>query len=135
MIGKHVQEILIPRLRLHGIDGMHNPPTHQTMPKAVDDGALKPAVLRMRNQTSELTEPFVAWFRAINLSQLGKRPSRHGWTPGRNVAAYELHRMVGVDGRKAIGILQLPAVDETVVAGSTLHVDAEKSLRDALREL
>ena len=47
----------------------------------------------------------------------------------------DLQRLLGDHGGQAVGVVELPAVDEAVVARGALHVDAEEHLRDVLREL
>ena len=46
-----------------------------------------------------------------------------------------LERFIGDDGCQAIGIGQLPVIDETIMAGSALHVLTEEDLRKVLSEL
>src|SRR5262249_21179238 len=55
--------------------------------------------------------------------------------PGRLVAAVDLQRPLGDHRRQAVGVVQLPGVDETVVARGALEVGPEEDLRDVLREL
>ena len=134
-VGEHVEEVLVPRLGLHRVDGVDDAASHQPMPEAVDDGALVPAVLRMGDERGKLGEALLARLGGIDLTELRIRPGGHGRLAGRDVAADEFHGPVRVDGGEAVGVAQLPAVGEAVVTRGALHVDAEERLRDALREL
>ena len=114
---------------------MHDAPPHQAVPEAVDDGSLEAAVFRMRHQRGELAQALLARRGGVDLAELGEGPGGRGGAPGGHVAADELHRLRRVDGGEAVGVLQLPTVDEAVVARGALHVDAQEGLGDALREL
>ena len=54
---------------------------------------------------------------------------------GRLVALDHLERAVGEDAGQAVGVGQLPVVDEAVVARRALQVHAHEHLRDVLRGL
>ena len=111
---------------------MHDAAAHEAMPEAVDDGALEAAVLRMGDEGGELGEAFLARLRDVDLAEFRKGPGGGSSLAGRDVAAHELHRMVRVDGGEAVGVAQLPPVDEAVVTGGALHIDTQERLRDAL---
>ena len=46
-----------------------------------------------------------------------------------------LHGGVGEDGGKGVGLVESPVVDEAVVTGCALKVEAEKDLSDVLGRL
>ena len=114
---------------------MHDTAAHEAMPEAVDDGTLEATVVRMGDEGGELGEAFFARLAGVDLAKFRKRPGGDGGLAGRNVAAYQLHRMVRINRGEAIGVAQLPSVHEAIVAGGALHVDAQERLRDALRIL
>ncbi len=134
-VREHVEEVLVPRLGLHRVDGVNDAAAHEAVPETVDDGALEAAVLRMGDERGELGETLLPRLGGIDLAELRERPGGDGRLAGRYIAADELHRPVRVDGGEAVGVAELPAVGEAVVARGALHVDAEERLRDALREL
>ncbi len=47
----------------------------------------------------------------------------------------DVERGLGVNRRDAIGILQLPSIDEAIVARSTFQIDSQKGLTHRLSEL
>src|SRR5205823_1871108 len=53
----------------------------------------------------------------------------------RLVAAVDFERTASDHGGERVRIVELPRVDEAVVARRAFHVDAEEDLRDVLREL
>jgi hypothetical protein len=130
-----VQQVVIPRLALHRVGGMHDAAAHQAVPEAVDDGAGEPAVLRVRHQRGELLEALGLRRGGVDLPQLGEEPARRRGLAHGLVAAVNLHLARRVNRGQPVGFLQLPAVNETVVARRALEVDAEEALADGLREL
>ena len=58
-----------------------------------------------------------------------------GGLAGRFVAAVLGERLVGDHGRQPVGVVELPVVDEAVVAGGTLEVRPEEHLPHVLGEL
>src|SRR5262249_19163564 len=83
----------------------------------------------------ELLQPARSGQLRINLAEL--RPEEFGdrFLAGRLVAAVHLERLVGNHGGQAIGILQLPGIDEAVVAPGARDMGAEEQLPNSLREL
>ena len=132
---EEVQQVVIPRLRLHRIGGMHDAAAHQAVPKAVHDRARETAVFRVRHQRRELLEPLGLRRGGVHLTEFGKEPARLRGLADGLVAAVNFHFARRVNRRESVSLLQLPTVNKTVVARRALEVDAEKTLADGLREL
>src|SRR5262249_30838430 len=108
---------------------------HQTLPYAIGNGPGEAAVLRVSDQLGKLAQSLGFRRCGVDRTELWKEKTRAGVAAGRLVAAVDLQRVVRDDGAQRVGVVQLPTVDEAIVARSALHVDAEEHLRDILREL
>jgi YVTN family beta-propeller protein len=114
---------------------MHDAAAHHALPDAIGDGARESAVLGMRDELGELCEPLCLGRLGVDCAQLGPEEARAGELAGPLVAAMQLQRLVGDDGGERIGVVELPVVDEAIVARRALEIGAEEDLRDILREL
>ncbi len=130
-----VEQVLAPGLVGHHVDRMDDAAAHQPLPDPVDDRPREPAVVGVRHQPASCSSRLSRGWAGVDRPQLGPEELRHGDLAGRLVAAGDLQRPLGDHGRQAVGVVELPAVDEAVVARGALHVDAEEHLRDVLREL
>ena len=135
-VGRQVlQQVLAPGLVGHHVDRVDDPAAHQPLPDPVGDRPREPAVVRVRHQPGQPLQPLLAGLGGVDRPQLGPGELRHGDLARRLVAAGHLQRLLGDHGRETVGVDELPAVDEAVVAGGALHIDPEEHLRDVLREL
>ena len=127
-----VQQVLIPRWRLHCVHWMDDAATHEPLPDAVGDRARRAAVLRVGDQRGELLQAFGFRQGWIDGSKFGKQPAWDGRFARRFVATEHFQRLVRKDRSQSIGFAELPTVHEGIVAGRALQVDAEKGLAHRL---
>ena len=125
----------MPGFGLHRVEWMDEPAPHQLAPETVHDRAGDAAVLGMGHEGGELLESFAFRRRRIDLADLGEEPRRFGRLAGGYIAAMDQKRFVRVDRGQSIGFVELPAINEAVVARGALHVDPEEGLRKTLGEL
>ena len=114
---------------------MDEPAAQELCPDPIDEIPRQPAVARVGHEARELLEPLGRRLRAVNRPELRKRPARRGERAGRLVAAEELEGVRGHHRGEVVGLLELPAVDEAVVAAGALEIDPQERLPDVLREL
>ena len=124
--GEPVEQVRVPRLGLHGVEGMDDATAHELSPKPVNDRSRNATVFGMDEKFSELFEAFLLRSAGVDVSNLGKEEGGDSFFTGWFVAAVEFEGFFGVNGGEAVGIRESPAVDEAVVTGGTLHVDAEQ---------
>ena len=89
----------------------------------------------MGHEGGQLLESFGLGSLRINLAQFGEQPAGLGHLASRLITSMNGERGGGVHRGEPHRLVQLPAVNETVVARRTLEVDPQKRLRDALGEL
>ena len=89
----------------------------------------------MSHQAGQLFEAFWLWQFWIDLTEFGENPRRLSHLPGGDVATMNFYWLVRIDSGQIVGFIQFPAINETVMTTRTLHVDAEKHLRNILRKL
>ena len=70
----------------------------------------------MRDQLRQPSQPLVARLARIDRTQLRKHELGLCGSPGRLVATKDFERLFGDDRRQAVGVVELPIVDETIVA-------------------
>ena len=114
---------------------MDEPAAHQLGPDPIDEIPRQPAVARVGHEARELLEPLGRRLGAVNRPELLEWPAGAGERAGRLVTAEELESVRGHHRRQIVGFLELPAVDEAVVAACALEIDPQERLPDVLREL
>ena len=135
MRGEEIEEVVVPRLALHRVGGVDDAAAHEAVPEAVHDGAGEAAVLRVGHQRGELFQALGLRGFRVHLAQLGEEPTRLRGLAHGLVAAVEFQFAGRVNRGEPVGLLEFPAVDEAVVAGGALEVDAEEALAHGLGEL
>ncbi len=123
-----VEEVFAPGFRAHGVDGMDDAVSEQIGPEAVHDGARDPTVIGVSHEFCKALEALVAWRCGVDLADFGERPGGGGGFTGAFFASRDFDGFFAVDRGESVCVSEFPAVDEAVVAGSALHVDAEERL-------
>ncbi len=75
---KPIEEVFVPGFGLHRVHRFHDASPHQTMPKAVDNGAREATIGFVRHQLRQLFKSFWLTGFGIDRSEFGKQPSRLG---------------------------------------------------------
>ena len=132
---KVIQQILAPWFGAHGIDGVNDTSAHQAMPDPVDHRASEPSVIRMRHEFSQLLQARFSGSLGIHLTKLRKQPFGYRHHPGGFIASVHLQGSLRKNSSQIVGLFECPAIDETVVAARTLHIDPEEHLRNILSKL
>ncbi len=114
---------------------MNDAVPHEAIPEAIDDRPCEPAVLGMGHQGSELAQALGLRSGGIDIAEFGKEPASPGRLADGFVAAVNLQRPLRVDGSETVGFVEFPPINEAVVTGGALEIDAEEALPNALREL
>src|SRR5690606_37240675 len=117
-----VEQVFTPGEVIHHVDRFDDAPAHQLSPDAVDQGAIQAAVTGLGEEIGQLTQAVFHRRVLRYFSEFGKEQFTAGHFTGWGVAAVNFQGRVGEDAGKAVGILQLPVTDETVVAGSTFEI-------------
>ena len=89
----------------------------------------------MRHQSRQLLQPFRLRSRGINLPQFRKEPTRLSLPPDRLIATMDIEWLIRINRRQTVRLVQLPAINKTVMTGSTLQIDPQKGLPNRLGKL
>ena len=125
----------MPRGLFHVVDVGDETMAEEALPETVHHRAREAAVLAARHHFGEAGGALGLVGRGVQRAEIGIQERDLHLLPERLVALDQLQRSVRVDAREAVGVGELPVVDEAVVAGGALEVHAHEDLRDVLRGL
>lgn len=125
-----VEEVRVPGGVLHDVDGLDQAAAQEARPEPVHDGPGQAAVLGMEDELGEAGDAVGPRGVVVDVPEFREQELHRGMLPSGLKDEFEF--LVGVDAGHAVGVGELPVVDEAVVAGGALEVHAEEDLGDVL---